>query len=56
MPCHLPDRCLVSRTCLHELIMRTFHYDLHVIDQAVDNIKSLCNGHPRLLEGESIEP
>ena len=36
--------------------MRTFHYYLHVIDQAVDNIKSLGNGRLRLLDGESIEP
>ena len=36
--------------------MRTFHYHLHIIDQAVDNIKSLRNGHPRLLEGESVKP
>ena len=35
--------------------MRTFHYYLHVIDQAVDNVKSLRNSRPRLLESESIE-
>jgi hypothetical protein len=36
--------------------MRTFHYYLHIIEQAVDNIKSLRNSRPRLLEGESIKP
>jgi hypothetical protein len=35
--------------------MRTFHHDLHLFDQIRDNIKSLSNGHLRLLEGESIE-
>ena len=36
--------------------MRTFHYHLHIIDQAVDNVKSLGNSRPRLLERESIKP
>jgi hypothetical protein len=38
------------------LAMRTFHHYLHVIDQAVDNVKSLRDSRPRLLESESIEP
>ena len=56
MLCHLQDRCLVSRLHPYELAMRTFHYYLHVIDQAMNNFKSLRNCHLRLLEGESIEP
>ena len=36
--------------------MRTFHYHLHVIDQAVNNVKSLRNSRLRLLKSESIEP
>jgi hypothetical protein len=35
--------------------MRTFHHDFHFFDQIRDNIKSLSNGHLRLLEGESID-
>ena len=56
MPCHLPGGCLVPCTYSSKPKMRTFHYYLHVIDQAVDNIKSLGNGRLRLLDGESIEP
>jgi hypothetical protein len=36
--------------------MRTFHDDLHVIDQTIDDVQGLSNGHLGLLEGESIEP
>jgi hypothetical protein len=57
MLCHLPDRCLVPRTYSYKLLaMRTFHYYLHAIDQAVDNVKILRDSRPRLLESESIEP
>jgi hypothetical protein len=35
--------------------MRTLHYDLHVVDQTMDDIKSLGNGYLGLLEGESIQ-
>ena len=35
--------------------MRTFHYCLHVIDQAMNHIESLGNGQPGLLEGQSIQ-
>ena len=38
------------------LKMRTFHYHLHLIDQAADNIVSLRNSHLGLQIGESIEP
>ena len=55
MPCHL-DRRLVPLMYSYELAMRTFHYYLHIIDQAVDDIKSLRNSRPGLLDGESIEP
>jgi len=34
--------------------MRTFHYYLHVIDQAMNHIESLGNGQLGLLEGQSI--
>jgi len=36
--------------------MRTFHHDLHVIDQTIDDIESLDNDHLGLLSRESIEP
>ena len=36
--------------------MRTFHYYLHIVDQAVENPKSLRHGRFRLLECKSIEP
>ena len=36
--------------------MRTFHYYLHVIDQAVDNVQSLRSSRLRFLKSESIEP
>ena len=36
--------------------MRTFHYHLHFIDQAADNVVSLRDSHLGLLAGESIEP
>jgi len=36
--------------------MRTFHYNLHVIDQPIDDAQGLGNGRLRLLERESIEP
>jgi len=36
--------------------MRTFHYDLVVIDQAIYDAKSLGNSRPRLLKGEPIQP
>ena len=35
--------------------MRTFHHDLHTIDQTTDDIESLGNGHLRLLSREPIE-
>ncbi len=35
--------------------MRTFHYHLHLVEQAADNIASLRNSHLGLFEGESIE-
>jgi hypothetical protein len=34
---------------------RTFHYDLHVVDQAMDYVESLGNSHLGLLESESIQ-
>ena len=36
--------------------MRTFHHGLHSIDQTIDNVEGLGNGHLRLLSRESIEP
>jgi len=55
MPSHLADLSFVSRTYLHEQAMRTFHYHFHVVDQTINYIERLGNGHLRLLEGESIE-
>ena len=55
MLCHLLDQCIVPHTYSYELTTRTFQYYLHVIDQTIDNVKSLRNGHLRLLESESIE-
>jgi hypothetical protein len=34
--------------------MRTFHYDLHVVDQTMDDVQCLSNCYLGLLEGESI--
>ena len=56
MPCRLPDRYLAPRTYSYKLAMRTFHYYLHIIDQAVNNVKSLRNGRLRLLESEPVKP
>ena len=47
---------LVPRKNSYKLVVRTFHYYLHPIGQAVDNVKSLRNCRLRLLERESIEP
>ena len=47
---------LVSCENSHELAVRTFHYYLHAIGQATDNVKSLRNSRLRLLERESIKP
>jgi len=35
--------------------MRTFHHDLHVIDQTIYYIERLGSSQLGLLEGESIE-
>jgi hypothetical protein len=35
--------------------IRTFHYDLHVVHQTMDNVKGLDNSYLGLLEGESIQ-
>jgi len=35
--------------------MRTFHYRLHVVDQAINSIESLSNGQLGLLERQSIQ-
>jgi len=35
--------------------MRTFHHDLHFINQIIHNVKSLSDGCLRLLVGESIK-
>jgi hypothetical protein len=56
MPCHLPDLGLAPHTYCYELAMRTFHYHLHVINQAVNNGKGLRDGRLRLFESESIKP
>ena len=47
---------LVPRKNSYKQAVRTFHYYLHAICKAVDNVKSLRNGRLRLLERESIEP
>jgi hypothetical protein len=44
MPCHLRYWCVGSRAYPYVLAMRTFHYNLHLIDQAVDNVESLRSG------------
>ena len=36
--------------------MLTFHYYLHLIYQAANNVVSLRDSHLRLLDSESIEP
>ena len=56
MPFHLPDLSLAPRTYSYGLVIRTFHYYLHIIDQAVDNVKGLRDSRLRLLESESIKP
>ena len=56
MPCRLPDRYLAPRTYSYELAMRTFHYYLHIIDKAVDNVKGLRSSRLRLLESKSVKP
>jgi hypothetical protein len=56
MPCRLPDRYLAPRTYSYELAMRTFHYYLHIIDKAIDNVKGLRNSRLRLLESKSVKP
>jgi hypothetical protein len=47
-----------SRTThiLIRLVIRTFHYYLHIIDQTVDNVKGLRDSRLRLLKSESIKP
>jgi len=35
--------------------MRTFHYCLHVVDQAINHIESLGNGQLGLLEGQPVQ-
>jgi hypothetical protein len=34
--------------------MRTFHYDLHIVNQTMDDVQRLGNCYLGLLEGESI--
>ena len=41
MPFHLRNWHFGSHTYSNVLVMRTFHYDLHLIDKPADNIKSL---------------
>jgi hypothetical protein len=41
MPFHLQGYSLVLRMYSYVLAMRTFHYHLHLIYQAADNVKSL---------------
>ena len=35
--------------------MCTFHYDLHIVDQTINNVKGLGNGQLGLLESESVQ-
>ena len=55
MPFRLPDPRFTPRTYDTSKTMRTFHHDLHTIDQTTDDIESLGNGHLRLLSREPIE-
>ena len=48
----LPSARLIFRSTmeyLYVLKMRTFHYHLHLIEQAADNVISLRNSHLGLL-------
>jgi len=53
----LPSIRLVFRTMdvLIRTKMLTFHYYLHLIYQAANNVVSLRDSHLRLLDSESIE-
>ena len=55
MSSHLQGYSLVPRMYSYVLAMRTFHYHLHLIDEVVDNVKSLCSSYLGLVQGESIE-
>ena len=34
---------------------RTFHNYLHITDKTVDDAQGLCNSHPSLVLGQSIQ-
>jgi len=55
MPSHLPDLWVLPGGHQYEQTMRTFHHNLHVIDQTIYYIERLGSSHPGLLDGESIE-
>jgi hypothetical protein len=48
MPFHLQGYSFVPRMYSYVLAMRTFHYQLYLIDQAADNVKSLRGSYPGL--------
>ena len=53
---YLPDLFSIEHIFMSRLsVMRTFHYYLHVVDQAINHIESLGNGQLGLLEGQSIQ-
>jgi hypothetical protein len=45
MPFHLQGYSLGPRMYAYVLAMRTFHYHLHLIYQAADNIESLRSSY-----------
>jgi hypothetical protein len=45
MPSHLPDLGLVLRAWSFEETAPTFHYYLHVVDQTMDDVKSLSTDY-----------
>jgi hypothetical protein len=54
MPCHL-NKC--SETYLQAITQafRTFHNYLHITHKTVHDTQGLCNGHPSLVLGQSIQ-
>ena len=55
MPCHLTEQ--EFREYLRAIIelLRTFHNHLYIAHETMNDTQGLCNSHPRLILGQSIQ-
>ena len=36
--------------------LRTFHDELHIADETMNNLKRLCSSHASFVQGEPVQP